>query len=198
MIQNQGGCMKRLDKDEADDGGALFPPTLVPALKPRRTRRMRVLNTIAATLIVAVLIGASLVLFSRHNAPSQVVTLDNQGEHITVTSSAGGFAMGMRLTAGPYFLSELLAVDLSLTNQTDQAVYLGFPFEQDTCGYHSSNDTGVHILGGSKPAYTLPLPTDHSCPVSAAPFYYGIVLQPGQTHSVYRYLPLTLSGQMTL
>lgn len=180
--------MKRLDTDEADDGGAQMP---------QHARRMRVLNTIAATLIVAVMLGASLVLFSRHNAPSQVVTFDSQGEHVTVTSSAGGFEMVMRLTAGPYFLSELLAVDISLTNHTDQTAYLGFPFEQDTCGYHSSDDAGVQILGGSKPAYTLPLPTDHSCP-AAAPFYYGIVLKPSQTLSVARYLPLTLSGPMTL
>lgn len=153
------------------------------------------LNTIAATLIVAAIIGASLVLFSRHYAPSQVATLNSQKKYVTVTSSAGGFEMVMRLTDGPYFLSEMLAVDISLTNVSDKAVNLGYPFEGYACGYNSSYDTGVQIVGGSKPAYTLPMPTDHSCP----PLLRGsIVLKPGRTLSVHRYLPLTLSGQMTL
>lgn len=170
-------------------------PALVPAQMPRHARRMHMLNTIAATLMVGAIIGASLVLFSRHDAPSQVATLDSQGKHVTVTSSAGGFEMVMRLTAGPYFLSEMLAVDISLTNLTDKAVNLSYPFEGYACGYNSSYDTGVQIVGGSKPEYTLPLPTDHSCP----PLSRGrIVLKPGQTLSVHRYLPLTLSGQMTL
>jgi len=162
---------------------------------PRHARMMRVLNTIAAILVVGAIIGASLVLFSRHQAPSQVVTLDSQGKQVTVTSSAGGFEMVMRLTAGPYFLSEMLAVDISLTNHTDQAVHLGFPFEGYACGYNSSDDTGVQIVGGHKPEYTLPLPTDHSCPPRPEG---NSVLKAGQTLSVHRYLPLTLSGQMTL
>ena len=170
-------------------------PGLAPTPMPRRTHRTHVLNTIAATLIVGAIIGVSLVLFSRHDAPSQVTTLDSQGKHITVTSSAGGFVMVMRLTAGPYFLSEMLEVDISLSNHIDTAAHLGFPFERDACGYHSSYNTGVQIVGGNKPVYTLPMPTDHSCP---APFGNGIVLKPGQTLSVTRYLPLTLSGQMTL
>ena len=174
---------------------ASLPPALVLAQMPRRARKMRVLNTIAATLMVGAIIGASLVLFRRHEAPSQVATLDSRGEHVTVTSSAGGFELVMRLTAGPYFLSEMLAVDISLTNHTDKAVHLGFPFQSYSCGYNSSYDTGVQIVGGSKPEYTLPLPTDHSCPWIPLG---SIVLEPGQTLSVQRYLPLTLSGQMTL
>jgi len=172
-----------------------LPPALERAQMPRRARRMHMLNTIAATLMVGAIIGASLVLFSHHNTPSQVATGDSQGKYVTVTSSAGGFEMVMRLTAGPYFLSEMLAVDISLTNHTDKAVHLGFPFEGYACGYNSSYDTGVQIVGGSKPEYVLPLPTDHSCPLLPRG---KTVLKVGQTLSVHRYLPLTLSGQMTL
>ncbi|HEY7419053.1 MAG TPA: hypothetical protein VH593_27980 [Ktedonobacteraceae bacterium] len=172
-----------------------LPPASIPVRMARRARRIRVLNTIAAILMVGVIIGASLVLFNRHEASSLSAPLNSQGKDVTVTSSAGGFEMTMRLTGGPYFLSEMLAVDISLTNHTDKAVHVGYPFEGYTCGYSSSADTGVQIVGGSKPQYTLPLSTDHSCP---PPLQGHAVLNPGQTLSVARYLPLTLSGQMTL
>ncbi|MDQ2903948.1 MAG: hypothetical protein M3Y81_10380 [Chloroflexota bacterium] len=169
-------------------------PVLVPTQKPRHARMMRLLNMIAATLIVGAIIGASLVLFSRRDAPSQVTTLDSQGKYVTVTSSAGGLEMGMHLPVGPYFLSEMLTVDISLTNHTDKAVDLGSPFMTYSCGYNISYDTGVQIVGGSKPEYKIPMPTAVHCPA----FWRDLVLKPGHTLSVHKYLPLTLSGQMTL
>lgn len=192
QISETTALERAMSIQSAGTTGSSLPPAPGPGQRPRRVHMIRVLNTIAALLVVGAIIA---VLISRHQAPSQISSFNRQEGETIVTSSAGGFEMVMRLTGGPYFLSEMLAVDLSLTNHTDQAVNPGFPFEGYTCGYNSSYDTGVQIVGGSAPIYTLPLPADHRC-VSIS--QGNIVLKAGQTLSVHRYLPLTRSGQMTL
>ncbi len=67
-------------------------PDLDPVKTPRRVRIMRVLNATAAILIVGAIVGASLVLFSRHGAPSQVTPSDNRP-----ASTGSGSQQGLTL-----------------------------------------------------------------------------------------------------
>ena len=171
-------------------------PIKKPAAYPftvRRGRRMaQFASMLAAVLLIAVIIGASLLLFQQHKTKtigSSPEPFHPPANMVTVFSVAGGFEITLSLTPGPYFLSELLAADISLTNQTDKTAYVGIPFVGG-CGYV----TGVQVTGKDTPEYVIPIPTDHSCP----PFVNSTQIKPGQTLTVHKYLPLTNSGHLTL
>jgi hypothetical protein len=110
---------------------------------------------------------------------------------ITVVSSVGGLEMSLSLTAGPYFLSEMLAVDISLTNHTQNTYEVGVPFVETLCGY----GPGVWITGGTQPEYTIPVGVVYRCPSGAGGH---LPLQPGSTLTTHHYLPLKKSGEQTL
>jgi hypothetical protein len=174
--------------------GQALPPK--PTRKRRRTRLLRLVNALAAVLVVGAIIGASLLLFSHRpqSHPGQLISNPPNsagvGPLITVRTQIGnGLEMSMSLTPGPYFYSEMLGVVLSLTNHTATTFYVGIPFGIDACGYTS----GVVMTGGASPDYVLPL-TDHSCP----PLANGIVLKPGQTLTTHKYMVLTRKGDVTL
>ena len=107
----------------------------------------------------------------------------------------------MRITPGPYFLSEMLAADLSLANHS-QTTYLlqgtpNMPGQRpDTC----HPPLTIAILGGEGPSDTAlrsALADIASC--WNGPGSEGTVqLQPGQTIMVHQYLALTSSGHLTL
>ena len=177
---------------------ASIPPekpvaTLVVSRRSRRITRFA--SMLAAVLVVAAIIGASLVLFNRR--PQEVVSslpkstpVGLPGTPATAHSQAGGFEMTLSLTPGPYFLSELLAVNISITNATQKTAYVGIPFTGSACGYI----TGVQVTGKDTPEFVIPIPTDHSCPA----FVNNTPLKPGQTLTVLKYLPLINSGHLTL
>lgn len=173
-------------------------PLKKPAAKPfaiRRDRRItRFTSMLAAVLVVAAITGASLLLFQQHKTKT-TISIPNPvarpGNMVTVFSEAGGFEMTLSLTPGPYFLSELLAADISLTNHTQKTAYVGLPFTGSACGYM----TGVQVTGEDTPQFVIPIPTDHSCP---AAFGNTTPIKPGQTLTVRKYLPLTNSGHLTM
>lgn len=180
------------DRDETEQlvGVASSNPALKPhPFAPRRGRRItQFASMLAAVLVIAALISASLLLFQHRQA--QTIGVHPPANMVTVSSSAGDLEMSLSLTPGPYFLSELLAADISLTNHTDKTVYAGIPFVGSACGYA----TGVLMTSAGGPNYSIPIPTDHSCP----PIANSTPLQPGQTLTVQKYLPLTSSGHVTL
>jgi hypothetical protein len=150
---------------------------------------------LAAVLVVAAITGASLLLFTRR--PQEVVSslpksspVGLVGTPATVRAEAGGFEMTMSLTPGPYFLSELVAAEISLTNSTQKTAYVGIPFTGNACGY----TTGVQVTGKDTPEFVIPIPTDHSCPA----FANSTPIKPGQTLTTLKYLSLTSSGRVTL
>jgi hypothetical protein len=172
-------------------------PLKKSAAKPfvaRRGRKMtRFASLLAAVLVVAAIIGASLLLFQRHKTTTAISTPSSgtqPGNMVTAFSEAGGFEMTLSLTPGPYFLSELLAADISLTNHTDKMAYVGIPFVGSDGGYV----TGIQVTGGGAPEYIIPIAIVHPSPgfVNNAP------MKPGQTLTVRKYLPLTNSGHLTL
>jgi hypothetical protein len=172
-------------------------PLKKPVANSPATRRGRSItrfaSMLAAVLVVAAITGASLLLFQQHNSKT-TISIPNPGaqpgNRVTAFSAAGGFEMTLSLTPGPYFLSELLAVNISLTNSTQKTAYVGIPFTGSACGYI----TGVQVTGKDTPEFVIPIPTDHSCPA----FGSSTSIKPGQTLTVLKYLPLTNSGHLTL
>jgi hypothetical protein len=95
--------------------------------------------------------------------------------------------------AGPYFLGELLPVDVSLTNHTQQAVQLlESRMTADLC--HDSA-LMARLSGGSDPSVTFPpIPIEYGC----NNVLYTSQLKPGETLTILQYVPLTRSGAVTL
>ena len=185
------------DKREQQAGVVGLNPIPKPhPFAPRRGRRTaQFASMLAAVLVIAALISASLLLF-QHRQAQTIVSNPSPGElpgnrmSVAVVTEAGGLEMSLSLTPGPYFLSELLAANISLTNHTGKTVYAGIPFVGSACGYA----TGVLMTGGGAPEYSISIPTDHSCPASAN----STPVKPGQTLTAQKYLPLTSSGHVTL
>lgn len=108
----------------------------------------------------------------------------------SATTQAKGITMSLHLTpAGPFFLSELIAVDVSLTNQTPTSVQLDGPSQAGPCG----SALWAELTGGGPPQYTLPTATTHSCP-----WMGGTIVGPGHTLTIRQLLPLTSSGHIML
>ncbi|HLH64019.1 MAG TPA: hypothetical protein VKV20_20270 [Ktedonobacteraceae bacterium] len=148
----------------------------------------RLLNSLAAVLVLGALVGAAVLLFSHR--PQSESGGDSGGSVLVAQSSAGGLELSLYLTPGPYFLSEMLAVDVSLTNNSNNPYYVGEPFMNSACGYSYN----VNMTGGEAPYYKIMITTDHSCPYNSN----AIELKPGQTLTSNKYLPLTASGDVTL
>ena len=168
-------------------------PPKQPAPRPFAIRRGRRVMQFAGMLVIAAITGASLLLFQHRQAQtagSTPTTIQPPAGMVTVKSSAGGFEMSFSLTQGPYFLSELLAAQISLTNHTDKTAYVDAPFVGSPCGYV----TGIQVTGEDNPQFVISIPTDHSCPVGGT----DTAIKPGQTLTVVKYLPLTNSGHVTL
>lgn len=183
--------------DEQTVGAISSIPLKKSAVRPFAVRRghrmMQFASMLVAVLVIAVITGASLLLFQHHQGPiagSVPPSMKSPPGMLTVSTSAGGFEMSLSLTQGPYFLSELLEAQISLTNHTDKTAYVGIPFVGSDCGYV----TGIQVTGEDNPQFVIRIPTDHSCPG----FESSTPVKSGQTLTVQKYLPLTSSGRVML
>lgn len=178
---------------EAIDSAPLKKPAAHRSVARRGRRIIRFASMLAAVLVVAAIISASLLLFQQRKteiAKGTPYPGTRPANMVTVFSEAGGFEMTLSLTPGPYFLSELLAADISLTNHTDKTAYVGIPFVGSDGGYV----TGIQVTGGGAPEYSISIATDHPSPG----FNNTTPIKAGQTLTVRKYLPLTNSGHLTL
>jgi hypothetical protein len=95
------------------------------------------------------------------------------------------------LIGGPYFLSELLPIDVSLTNHTHQPIGLeGINRTAELC---LNSALMVQITAGGNPSFTFPK-LDFVCTQSAL----GTEVKPGQTITIHQYVPLIRSREVTL
>lgn len=170
-------------------------PIKPTTFKPHR-RLVRFVNGLAAVLVIGTMIGASVLLFTRPTSPTTAIPRlpagsDTSGLTVVASSTADGLTMSLAITPGPYFLSEMLAVKVTLTNNSQKNAYPGLPFAGSACGYYP----GVEIAYTGNPQFPIPIAFDHSCPyIPARP----ATLKPGQTVSFLGYIPLQQSGQLTL
>ena len=152
--------------------------------EPQQRRLARWLNVFGAVLIVAGIIGVSFsVARSTRTASSGTATWGDGGP-FTRVALADGLYFVMKVTPGPYFLGELVAADLSLTNSSQTTYTL-----DDSCG----DGLYATISGGTGPHFALPaLQQFYSCPFISTP------LKPGQVLTSRQLLPLSSSGEVIL
>jgi hypothetical protein len=173
---------------------------------------MQVISALAAVLVVSALISGAVLLFTQHMhshtvarlgdtpVPTSVVgtpTLTGpEGTPVLVDVKWDGLEMSMSVTPGPYFLGELLAVDLSLTNHTHPTLTLAGGAGPSPCG----SALLPQQTGGTAPyypLYTMPVPLPPlPCPFAQPGM--GPPLVAGQTVTGLFYEPLTSSGDVTL
>lgn len=177
---------------------------LTPVRPSTHRHRSGVLaQTLVAALIIAALLGSTLLLLrsrvpSPESNPKQTPSTGPTGTPVKFHNQAGGLDMIMQLTPGPYFLSEMLAADLILTNHSQTAYLLQGTWNNPGIPYdHCHLPLKVVITGGESPRDTLlerNLAVAFSC--------YGTPgttqLLPNQTMTIRQYLALTGSGGMTL
>lgn len=197
-----------------------FPPSrpgrqdsvLIPMRSSTRMHRLGALiQTLAAVLVVAALLGASLLLF-RHRLPSTatrpIITppmglasaspIGPIGKPITVHTAAHGLDMTMQITSGPYFLSEMLAVNLSLTNHINSTFLLqGTSPAPGPSNYSCRPPLEVVMTGGEFPRDPN-LQSALAATISCYDPHGTVQLQPAQTITNYQYIALTSSGSVTL
>lgn len=183
----------RKSKDVSDDSPQ--HKGLQPTLEKAARRRRRRWNTFASVLVVGLLMITSLLLF-RHYSPALVSTIPT-GKPIGAPAStpvlahteANGLETTLSITPGPYFLSELLSVDITLTNHSQHSIMLGGAPAINTCNGAFS----VTITGGQEPHYDLPGRNFMmSCPPG------GSKLDAKKSLRVHGYIPLTRSSAVTV
>jgi hypothetical protein len=193
--------------------------------KQHRSRRLvDLFNVLAAVLVVAALIGTSFLVFGpwsllERERSGTAPPIGPVGAPVVVRTQAHGLEMTMKITPGPYFLSEMLEVDLSLTNHTQTA------FQGDICHLYPKlimiDGEGLHdtILAS---ALATTAYRDQQVGVKLFPYTTNLAnalatnptptlipecfpdrinvpkLQPSQTITVQHYVALTSSGHVTL
>ena len=182
-----------------------FFPSKPKSQRTRQRRIVRLINVMAAVLVVTLLMSSALLLFGPWSPLQRDRTLTGSpigqvGMPVTFyTGTYNGFGISLSITPGPYFLGELLETRLSVTNHTHTTYWL-YPSDS-MCEILKTTTTG----GGS------PYTTDVQRNLTGfpeillrcnSPFVpgpgHGIKLPANQTLTIKQYLQLTRSGQVTL
>lgn len=207
IVARVGMRLEELQENRAKRAQKMAQGSLAASLQHGLIRggsTKRVFGTLAAILVVSTLIGSTILLLihaqaRQIQAPIQAGPFGKPigpvGKQVTITTTWSGLEMSMRVTPGPYFLGELLAIDLSLTNHTHPTLTLRGNVDSGECGsalYPDQTDgTNPHYA-----LYTLPVPFTYNCPAIRPG--NGISLAPGQTVAASFYELLTGSGDVTL
>jgi hypothetical protein len=169
----------------------------------RSKRIIQAMGALAAMLVVSALIGSTVLVFSLHTHHSQTKltsppTFAKQaGIPDSVDVKWNGLEMSMKVMPGPYFLGELLTIDVSLTNHTHPALLLDGKDDGTAIHLCSSYALRTKLTGGTSPYYALytkPVPFVYSCGLMGN----GPAFVPGQTIKDHFYVLLTSSGEVTL
>jgi hypothetical protein len=169
--------------------------SLPSPLRETSSRRVsggrHLLEIVAAVFVVGVLIGGAFLLFTPHQSTSGIplgATAGATKPPVTIRTQAGGLEMSLRTTAGPYFLSELLATDIILTNHSQKSLVL----QGDDLVNYCTGAFSVTTTGGNDPHYDFPPTPPMSCPFTSTK------LAAGQTLVAHGYIPLAKSGSVTV
>ena len=125
--------------------------------EPHQRGFLRLISLIAAVLVIGALIVSSLLVFQVHQ-PTTVTTaplaspIGPVGQPVTMQTQAHGLVATLRITPGPYFLGELLEMQLSLTNHSSNAYQLSGQSEE-SCAPHFSGELYASMTGGVNDAH---------------------------------------------
>ena len=172
-----------------------------PRAVPRQHRFSRLLMLIAVVLVLGALVVTDLLIFqsrtpSTATHPTIAPPVGPLGKPTTVHTQAGGFDKTLQVTAGPYFLDEMLEVDLSITNHTPDTLLVTDRFLYRTCPPSFPAELIVMMTGGGRPSDTN-LQHNLSAWGCGGPEPPALFLS-DQTFSLSRYVVLTNSGRITL
>jgi hypothetical protein len=163
---------------------------LTVSISSRRGRLPHLVNVLVAVLVVGMLVGTSLLLFRSSLHQNATPTADSPGP--TARTQVNGLEASIHLvTPGSYFLSELVSVDVSLTNYTQKPFGLEGIDKADNACFSSA--LRAQFTEGSAPSYTLPRLV-FACAQPAS----LMMLAPDQTLTIQLYLPVTESGEVTI
>ena len=179
------------------------PGTAVsPAASPRRRGWLIRLSTLlAAALVIGAIVGTSLLISMSRPQTTGTQLIGPVDTQVTIHTQAGGLQASMQLTPGPYFLGEVLAADLSVTNHTHTTFLLMRSLFGNPC---IRGGLGIVMTGGDSPHYTAPSGLDPHLSLAnlnSCDHLGGIMqtqLEPGHTLTIHQYLVITSSGQVTL
>jgi hypothetical protein len=173
---------------------------LLTALRPTVQRHAGIARRWQVRLLIALcalplLLGTSCASFKAAPvSPSVAVRPTATAPAPSAETQVGGLEATMQVViAGPYFLRELLPVDVALTNDTQQAAQLLEPgITADLC--HDSA-LMARLTAGSEPSVVFPpSPIGVGCTNELR----TTQLQPAETLTIHQYVPLTRSGAVTL
>lgn len=165
-----------------------------PLAEPPRRRRPLATHLLAAVVVLGLILGAGLLVRSSpFEGTATRVASPTAAPGPFAEYQAGGLAVSMHvLIGGPNFLSELLPVKLLLENLTQQPIMLFGPDSADDLCQPPALQ--AQLSGGSLPSFHLIQDASMSC--------YAVLrittIIPGQTLTIRQYLPLTMSGRVTL
>lgn len=146
--------------------------------------RMRLARAIILSCAVVLALAGMLVL---RGAPGSAGGSDVMADGPATQVTANGVTLSLRISSGPYFLSELVAVEMTLANGSGTSYHVQGAARATVC------DAALWMmLSGGTPGYTLPTRGFMSCPPITSE------LKPGDTWDVVEMLPLTSSGNVTL
>ncbi|HEU5227671.1 MAG TPA: hypothetical protein VFU49_07650 [Ktedonobacteraceae bacterium] len=158
----------------------------------RRNKFWQFGNAIAAVLVIGLITSVASVFFNRHPASTGGIHIGSPAGApvgtVSSSSQSDGLEVKLSITGGSYFLSELLAVDITLTNHRQQDVMLAGRADINICG----GAFDAVMLGGEKPYYAFPDTTMVSCPPRLS------TLAAGRSLTVHGYMPITKSGAITI
>ena len=148
-----------------------------------------------SVVVVSLLVMTSLLLLP-HNSTTSGSTIPTGkpigplvGTPVLAHTEVSGLETALSITPGPYFLSELLSVDITLTNHSKHSIMLEGGAALNTCNGAFS----VMVTGGQEPHYDVPVtPILMSCPAGM------YTLATKESLSVHGYIAITRSGAATV
>jgi hypothetical protein len=179
---------------ERGDAVLLTPFNSAAHQRVGRARRWRIGLLIALSALPLLLASSCAPFKAAPFAPSVAAQPTAAEPGPSAETQVGGLKARMQVViAGPYFLRELLPVDVSLTNHTQQAVRLLAPrITADLC--HDSA-LMARLTAGSDPSVVFPpISIGFGCDDSLQ----TVQAQPGETLTIHQYVPVTRSGAVTL
>ena len=148
-----------------------------------------------SVVVISLLVMASLLLLP-HNSTTSGSTIPTGkpigplvGTPVLAQTEGNGLETTLSITPGPYFLSELLSVDITLTNHSKHSILIDGGPAINTCNGAFS----LIVTGGQEPHYDVPVtPILMSCPPDMG------TLATKESLSAHGYIAITRSGAATV
>lgn len=201
---------ERLRIPDADEGVVsrdnidIIAPLGVPSLRevPRQHRLSRLVMLIAAVLVLGALVVTNLLIFqartpSTGTQPTLAPPISPLGKPVTVHTQVNGLEATMQVTSGPYFLGEMLKVEVAVTNHSHDTLWQQ-PYVEKACAPSFFPETFLVTMTGGKPSDTN---IQHNMvDLGSRCQSIGTFSQflPNHTVSLPNYIVLTNSGRITL